>query len=159
MTEKEFLILIEQHSGIIHKVIYLYVDDYQDKKDLYQEVLLQAWKSVSRFKNDSAFSTWLYRVALNTVLTYRRKEKRMTEVKNSIDVLEYETSKTNENSDRLLHAIKQLDDISKTVIMLHLESYSNDEISDITGLSKGNVSVKLHRVKTQLKAKLKGASK
>ncbi|MEO9870015.1 RNA polymerase sigma factor [Ekhidna sp.] len=159
MDEKEFLFLIKRHSGIIHKVIFLYVDHPQDKKDLYQEVLLQAWKSIARFKRESTFSTWLYRVALNTVLTYRRKETRIAELKNSLDVLEYETPKPNENSDKLMNAIKKLNDTDKTVIMLHLEDYSNEEISQITGLSKGNVSVKLHRVKVLLTDKLKRQKK
>lgn len=159
MDEKEFLLLVKKHSGIIHKVIFLYVDDPDDKRDLYQEILLQAWKSIARFKRDSTFSTWLYRVALNTVLTHNRKETNNKELKNSYEVKEYETPKSSENSDRLLYAIKQLDDINKTIVMLHLEDYSNDEISVVTGLSKGNVSVKLHRIKTQLINKLTGANR
>ena len=157
MDEKEFLLLVKKHSGIIHKVIFLYVDDPQDKKDLYQEVLLQTWKSITRFKRDSTFSTWLYRVALNTVLTHRRKETNIKELKNSYIIKEYEAPMSSENSDSLLSAIKQMDDINKTIVMLHLEDYSNDEISDITGLSKGNVSVKLHRIKAELTRKLQNS--
>ncbi len=69
--QDQYISLIQQHEGILHKVIKLYVDDDEDKKDLYQEVLLQAWKSFGSFKGDSAFSTWLYRVCLNTVLTFK----------------------------------------------------------------------------------------
>lgn len=155
LEENEFLKLINQHSGIIHKIIYLYVDDPEDKHDLRQEILLQAWKSLGNFHGKSSFSTWLYRVALNTVLTFRRKDKsRLKESLTNIE-LEQEAVEKDVRSDILYRAIKLLNDIDKTIITLHLEDYSNDEIADITGLSKNNIAVKLHRIKGSLTEKLK----
>ncbi len=154
LKENEFLQMINKHTGIIHKILYVYVDDPEDKKDLKQEILLQAWRSVHNFKGNSSFSTWLYRVALNTALTYRKKDKnkQKTSLEN-IDLVE-EKELRSDNADRLLRAIKKLSDIDKTLITLHLEDYSNPEIADIMGLSKNNVGVKLHRIKDLLTKKL-----
>jgi len=72
-TEQAFLTQVRAHAGILHKVIRLYVDDAEDRRDLQQEILFQAWKSFPRFRGEARFSTWRYRIALNTVLSYRRK--------------------------------------------------------------------------------------
>lgn len=156
MTENEFITKIQEHSGIIHKILYLYVDDPEDSRDLKQEIQLQAWKAKERFRGDSMFSTWLYRVALNTVLTFQRKNKRKiatSDIDNAREVGHAPREKS-ERSDLLLRAIKSLNDVDKTIITLHLEDYDNGEIADIIGLTKNNVGVKLHRIKDQLKKKL-----
>ena len=75
---------VKEHEGIINKLLYLYVDSKEDKRDMYQEIVLQAWRSIGRFRGDSKFSTWLYRVGLNTVMTFNRQEKKMT--KESLDI-------------------------------------------------------------------------
>uniref|UniRef100_UPI00404AE3D0 RNA polymerase sigma factor n=1 Tax=Fulvivirga sp. TaxID=1931237 RepID=UPI00404AE3D0 len=118
---------------------------------------LQAWKSVERFRGDSQFSTWLYRISLNTVMTFIRKEGRLK--KESLDTELPITMAVNEQSDRsmkLMFAIKQLNDIDKSIITLHLDDYGNDEIAEILGISKNNVAVKIHRIKEELKKKMKG---
>lgn len=76
MTEEIFIQKVTEHKGIIQKLIYLYIDHPEDKKDVYQEIVLQAWKSIKKFKGQSAFSTWLYRLSLNTVLTFMRRDHR-----------------------------------------------------------------------------------
>lgn len=157
MTEQEFINLLQQHSGIIHKVLYLYVDDTEDKADLKQEIQLQAWKAKDRFRGDSTFSTWLYRVALNTVLTFQRKRKVKPTSLENIEVRQ-DLQESSERSDLLLRAIKNLTVIDKTIITLHLDDYDNGEIADITGLTKNNVGVKLHRIKEQLKKTLNAVS-
>lgn len=154
MSEKEFIEKVQQHSGIIHKILYLYVDDSEDSRDLKQEIQLQAWKAKDRFRGDSQFSTWLYRVALNTVLTFKRKKQVPTSEILETDFAKEHPKENSEQSDILLRAIKSLNDIDKTIITLHLEDYDNPEIADITGLSKNNVGVKLHRIKDQLKKKI-----
>jgi RNA polymerase sigma factor (sigma-70 family) len=78
-TEKDFIQSIEQDQNIIHKVCSLYMNKEQDKKDLFQEIVLNAWKGFRNFKGEARFSTWLYRVALNTAITFYRKEKRQVE--------------------------------------------------------------------------------
>ncbi len=130
------------------------MDDSEDSRDLKQEIQLQAWKAKERFRGDSQFSTWLYRVALNTVLTYRRKKQVQTTEITSNDFVKEHPKDTTEQADLLLRAIKSLNDIDKTIITLHLDDYDNGEIGDITGLTKNNVGVKLHRIKENLKKKI-----
>jgi RNA polymerase sigma-70 factor, ECF subfamily len=157
MNQPTFIQLIQKHKGIIHKVVFLYADGAEDRKDLYQEILYQAWKSVAHFEGRSQFSTWLYRVALNTALVFRRKDTKAGR-QHSLEGMEYLPHELPINDDRsewLLRAIRNLNDIDKTLITLHLEDYSNDEIADITGLTKNNVAVKLHRIKNALTNQLK----
>ena len=160
MDQEEFIRLISKHSGIIHKILYLYVDDPQDKDDLKQEIILQAWSAITRFKGQSAFSTWLYRVALNTVLTFRKKAERTPVNKNERMATEMtlEEHVAHPQSERLYRAIKQLNDIDKSIITLHLEDYDHREIAEITGLTKNNVTVKLHRIKHHISTVLKGGN-
>jgi len=153
MTDKEqaFLSLVQAHSGIIHKVIRLYVDHEEDRKDLYQEILCQVWISMERFDQRAKFSTWLYKVGLNTVLTFKRKEKKpMATVADDMAF-----SEQSDEAERLLVAIKYLEEIDRLIITLHLEGHENDEVADITGISKNYVAVKLHRIKGELMQKLK----
>jgi len=156
LSEQEFIEQISNHQGIINKIIYLYIDDSQDRQDLRQEIQLQAWKAIGRFRGDSQFSTWLYRVALNTVLTFRRKNKinatDLDKVSHHLIIVDHEPS---DRSELLFRAIKKLNDVDKAIITLHLEDYDNSEIAEITGLSKNNVGVKLHRIKQSLKEQLK----
>lgn len=157
MTEEIFLSKVKEHEGIINKLLYLYIDSQEDKKDMYQEIVLQAWRSVSRFRGESKFSTWLYRVGLNTVMTFNRKEQKMQ--KESLENAPTISEMSPEKSDRshvLAMAIKQLGDIDKPIITLHLEDYNNEEIAEIIGISKNNVAVRIHRIKDELKRKLKG---
>ncbi|MEP4531591.1 MAG: RNA polymerase sigma factor [Cyclobacteriaceae bacterium] len=153
MTEQEFVEAIQRHSGIIHKVLYLYLDDKQEREDLAQEIQLQAWKAIGRFRGDAQFSTWLYKVALNTVFTYRRKKRIPADSIHDRDFIE-EQKEIGERSEILVQQIKLLSDIDKTIITLHLEDFDNGEIAEITGLTKNNVAVKMHRIKEQLKKNL-----
>lgn len=155
MEEKQFVQLISSHSRIIHKLIYLYVDTAEDKKDLYQEILFQAWKSIGTFRGKAAFSTWLYRVALNTILTFKRRQTVHSSLDGRVEITQEPKGERSDNSQRLMMAIRQLNDIDKTIITLHLEDYDNGEIADITGLSKNNVAVKLHRIKENLTNQLR----
>lgn len=154
--EKEFVQLVQQNAGIIHKVIHLYVDHPEDRRDLYQEVLLQAWKSYAGFKGESAFSTWLYRISLNTVLTFRRRQRLPTSELNSQFDLASEPARHNpEDSELLWLAIKQLNEIDRVIITLHLDGYDNEEIAEVTGLNKNNTTVRLHRAKQSVVQRLK----
>ena len=153
MTEQEFVEAIQRHSGIIHKILYLYLDDRQEREDLAQEIQLQAWKAIGRFRGDAQFSTWLYKVALNTVFTYKRKKRISADSIDDKDFVE-EQMEIGERSEMLLQQIKLLSDVDKTIITLHLEDFDNGEIAEITGLTKNNVGVKMHRIKEQLKKKL-----
>jgi RNA polymerase sigma factor (sigma-70 family) len=146
--QDQYIGLIRQHEGILHKVIGLYVDDSEDKKDLYQEVLLQGWKSFGSFKGDAAFSTWLYKVCLNTVLTFKRREYKFKEVIADAEP-STETIK-NDNSELLYYLIKRLPEVDRMLMILHLDGYKNMEIANITGTTQNYVNVKIHRLKNQL---------
>lgn len=147
-AQNEYIKLIQKHNGIIHKVIGLYVDNQEDRKDLHQEILLQAWKSYKNFKGQSVFSTWLYKVALNTVLTFNKKHKKNEDLK-KIDHIGTNPD-TNDNSEILYHIIKSFGEIDKMLITLHLDGYKNNEIAEITGMTQNNINVKIHRIKSKI---------
>jgi RNA polymerase sigma-70 factor, ECF subfamily len=147
-TQKSFLKRINESRGIIYKVVNLYSDDSAEREDLVQEIILQSYSSFGRFNGQSRFSTWLYRVSLNTVLSYKRKEKRRKEAET------YSISTDSEQpadlKEQLYHAIKKLEPVNRIILSLHLDEYSNPEISEITGLTENHVAVKLHRSKQQV---------
>lgn len=151
MTEKSYLRKIEEHKGIILKVVNLYADDLEDRKDLYQEIILQSWSAYPRFEGNSKFSTWLYKISLNVALTFLNKRKKVDKIKEGphTDIV-FEPQELSERADSLYQAIKQLAATDRSIIMLHLDGFSNTEISEIIGISKGNANVKLHRIRQQL---------
>ncbi len=153
MPEQEFIQLLNKHQNIIHKVCSVYMNDYADKEDLFQEVTLQAWKAYPTFRGDAKFSTWLYRVALNTAITFFRKEKKQVTVF-STDILPDTTESHNpieEQVSAMYKAIGELSKIDKALIMLYLEDYSYIEIGEMLGISANNVAVKMNRLKVKLK--------
>lgn len=147
---------VDANKGIVLKVVHLYADRQEDRKDLYQEVVYQAWKAFPGFKGKAKFSTWLYRVSLNTALTYRKQEDRR---KGAREVREEDRIEDprgpKEARDLLLWAIRKLEKIERMIILLHLEGYDNGEIAGITGLQKNNVGVRLHRIKGKLNSIIK----
>lgn len=145
--EHAFLEQVRRHAGILTKVIRLYVDDPEDRRDLQQEILYQAWKSYPRFRGEARFSTWLYRIALNTVLSYRRKPPLPTTA-----LLPEVAAHSDRYADSqlLLWALRHLGEVDRMVIALHLEGYDHPEIARITGLTANHVAVKLHRSKKKL---------
>jgi len=151
IKEDEFLKQIEENRGIIYKVINLYANDLEDKKDLYQEIVFQAWKSYPNFRSESKFSTWLYKVSLNVSMTYLSKTKKQTRVTETFPLeMQLEHSELSERAEVLYRAIRTLNELERGIIMLHLDGYDNTEISEIAGLTKVNTGVKLHRIKQQL---------
>jgi len=157
--EKEFLSLIEQHKGIIHKITKMYMDDRDDQQDLFQEIVYQLWKSYAAFKGDSKFSTWMYRVALNTAIIFLRKEKKKLDTSGEFpENIAQEEDQHNEKEARLKHfyqAVQQLEKVEKAIIFYHLEDYSSREIGESLGITEGNVRVKLNRAKNKIKELIK----
>lgn len=159
MEEAEFLHRINSHKGILYKVSRMYFDNLDDQQDLFQEIVLQLWKSAPSFKGDSEFSTWMYRVALNTALAFFKKEKRKPDVYKG---MVYEPIATENNTDekeqQLVHfykATKQLNKIEKALILLFIEGYSGKEIAKNLGITEANVRVKTNRTKKRLKEIIK----
>lgn len=154
--EKEFLHIISKNQGIIHKVCNIYCDNEDDRNDLMQEILAQLWKSYSTFRNESKFSTWMYRVALNTAITFFKKNIRLprqTSLTDSNLQIAYEeyTPETEENIRILRLAVARLTGIEKSIILLFLENKSYEEIAEITGITQNYVRVKMNRIKKKLK--------
>ena len=153
-SEKEFISLLNQHQKIVHKVCNLYMDRHAEREDLFQEITLQAWKAYGSFRGDAKFSTWLYRVALNTAITFFRKEKRKPAIY-STDSVPESTDDTydpiEEQVKAMYAAIGDLSKIDKAIVMLYLEDYSYNEIGEMMGITANNVAVKMNRIKTKLK--------
>jgi len=151
-TKKIFSDLIRKHQGIIHKITYVYADNHSDREDLFQEICLQLWKSYSKFREESQFSTWLYRVALNTAINNIRKKKTSIQFDptKDIDIATSDSSNERERVNSLYNAISKLNRIDKAIIILWLEEKSYCEIASIIGTTKSNISVKLVRIKRRL---------
>ena len=154
--EKEFLERINEHKGILFKVAKLYMDSKEDQDDLYQEMVCQLWKSYASFKGNSQFSTWMYRVSLNTAITYFKKDSKTSKMTHSLGVMEHQL-RTEESDweierqvDYLYKAIHQLNDVEKALIFLYLEGFSHTEIGQNIGISEGNARVRLNRTKNKL---------
>lgn len=152
--EKDFVTLLNEHQNIIHKVCNLYMDLHADREDLFQEITLQAWKAYANFRGDAKFSTWLYRVALNTAITFFRKEKRQPDIYSTDQVPESAADGPDPIEAQvkaMYKAISGLSKIDKALIMLYLEDYSYMEIGDMIGITPNNVAVKMNRIKSKLK--------
>jgi RNA polymerase sigma factor (sigma-70 family) len=157
--EKDFVEMINVHRGIIYKVCNLYCHEEEDKKDLFQEIVLQLWKAFPSFKNESLNTSWMYRVALNTAISNFRKESKKPDRKSISDaefqIPDINFSDENEKLHLLKQAIEKLSEIEKAIIMLYLEDKSYDEITEIIGISNSNVGVRLNRIKTKLEKIIK----
>lgn len=153
-NKEKFLKLIQQHRGIMQKIIFLYVDEAEERQDMLQEILLQAWKSYPAFEERSKFSTWLYRVSLNTVLTVQRKIYRQPNTE-PLASASHLSQQSDDNSEKewLWLTIRQLPDIDRMIISLHLDGYQNEEIADISGMQKANIALRLHRIRKNLAEK------
>ncbi|WPP48198.1 RNA polymerase sigma factor [Catalinimonas niigatensis] len=153
-NKEKFLKLIQQHRGIMQKVIFLYIDEATERQDMLQEILLQAWKSYPAFEERSKFSTWLYRVSLNTVLTAQRKNYRQPDIE-SLEAAAHLSQQSDDSSEKewLVLSIKQLPEIDRMIISLHLDGYQNEEIADISGMQKANIALRLHRIRKKLAEK------
>jgi RNA polymerase sigma factor (sigma-70 family) len=154
--EKEFLEIVRVNQGIIHKVCSIYCDNEEDRQDLFQEILAQLWKSFPGFRHESKFSTWMYRIALNTAITSFKKWHRQSTMKRLsgeyFQIADDNSSlETDENIAQLKLAIARLSGIEKSIILLFLENNSYEEIADITGITQNYVRVKMNRIKTKLK--------
>ena len=157
--EQEFLTRIEKHKGILYKVSKMYMDNHDDQQDLFQEIVCQLWKSYDTFRNESQFSTWMYRVAVNTAIVFLKKEKRKVDkyeiASENIKDDEGDSHIKESQLDHFYKAVQKLEKIDKAIIFYQLEGFSHKEIGDNLGISEGNARVKLNRAKEKLKEIIK----
>lgn len=155
---EQFSNVLEENIGIVVKISRAYTATFHDREDLVNDILLELWKSFKNFKGNSKISTWIYRVALNTSLNFKRKKKKdslfyhlsdFKQVGNLPWLVENEYS---EESEILYKCIDELNEINKAIILLYLDGNSHDEISEITGISKTNVGTRIGRIKEQIKS-------
>ena len=151
--EELFAQLVREHKSTIYTVCYMFSHDEEEVNDLFQEVLINMWKSMDGFREESKFSTWIYRVALNTCLMQERKKKReVSKIPLSMNINLFEDDDANTRQTRQLHQrISKLDYVDRAIVMLWLEGMSYDEIGSVVGISTRNVATKLFRIKEQLK--------
>ncbi len=157
MKQTEFLALVDQHQGIIHKVCRLYRDTPEDQEDLFQEIIYQLWRSLPSFVGTAKFTTWMYRIALNTAMaTYRKKSPQLVFSGTFPERAEEDVSAERQHrEEKMFAALKQLNDPEKALIALYLDDLSYREIAELTGLTENHVGVKLNRIKTKIKKILK----
>ena len=151
--EKDFLDMIAAQERTIYKVCYIYANNQDDLNDLFQEVVLNLWKSFPRYRGDSKLTTWVYRIAMNTCITFlRRSNARPQTVQMTSNVASMAADEDTTGQLRELYRlINQLGKLERALILLWLEERSYEEIADILGISKSNVAVKLNRTKEKLK--------
>jgi RNA polymerase sigma factor (sigma-70 family) len=154
--EKEFVNQISEHEQLLYKVCHTYAYTEADREDLFQEIVIQVWKAYPNFKGDSKFSTWIYRVAINTAINGLRKRKaHITSFEperlpaNLSE--ENESAEKEEQFQKLYKAIGHLDQVEKAIVMLYMEDYSYAEMEEILGTSQGNLRVKMTRIKDKLR--------
>ena len=156
--QRSFVDLVHAAQGILHRICAVYTQDGESRNDLRQEMLLQLWRSYSSFRSQSSFSTWMYRVALNTALMYRRRQKGHWLTVSIDDVspphTEGHAPEDDEDVQLLYQCIHELPRLDRAVILMQLEQKSYREIADVTGLSEGNVSVRIVRIKQKLRTML-----
>lgn len=154
MNEQEqfFLSLVEQHKQIIYKVCFMYASDDETVNDLFQEVTLNLWKSFPRFRGDSKATTWVYRIAVNTCISWLRVSgKRIKTVPLTFSMTELLSDEQEKENLRELYAlINRLGKLERALILLWLEERSYEEIAEILDISVSNVGVRINRIKAKL---------
>lgn len=157
-TEQEHIFVknLEKHQNIVHKICTFYTNNSDDHNDLFQEITIQLWRAYPSFRGDSKFSTWMYRVALNTAITLYRKSKRRIKAQNfdkiSFKIKYQEYDPTADKQIKLLYeGVRQLNSIDKALVFLYLEDRPYEEIADTLGISNVNARVRMSRIKDKLK--------
>ncbi len=154
--EHKFVTELENNQNIVHKVCSLYTNNSDAHNDLFQEITIQLWKAYPKFRGESKFSTWMYRVALNTAITLYRKSKRQVRTQDYDDFIykirSDDYDETQEQQLKLMYnALKQLGDIDKALVFLYLEDKDYGEIAETLGISEVNARVKMNRIKKKLR--------
>lgn len=154
--KSDFIQILHTNQGIIKSLCNAYYPDAEDRKDVFQDIVLQLWKSFETFRGESNISTWIYSVSLHTILRNIRKDKARI-ITESIDssTSEFEAAMANDDVELLNLILRRLDGLDKAIVILLLEGYKNKEIAGILEITPTNVSTRLNRIKSDLKEKFK----
>lgn len=154
--QEAFVRLVQEHRLIMHKICNLYGATRHDRQDLFQEIIVQLWKAYPKFRGEAKFSTWLYRIALNTAISDLRKQKKRIApidpdlLPAGLQEVQYPKEKE-EQIQQLYAAIDQLTEIEKALVMLYLEDKPYEEMEEILGINQNNLRVKMNRIKDKLR--------
>lgn len=152
ITEREFTQLVHEQKSTIYTVCYMFARDKDEAADLFQDVLINLWKGIGKFRNDSEISTWVYRVSLNTCISADRKKRKMPTTRLDMNIDLFDDDDTDSRQIQVLRQrIQRLQPLDRAIVLLWLESLSYKEIADIVGLTPKNISVRLTRIRLQLK--------
>ena len=150
--EQQFTQSVKEHKSTIYTVCYMFSNDADEVNDLFQEVLVNLWKGFDQFEHRSEIKTWIYRVALNTCISIDRKKRRAASVQLTIDINLFEDRDEDTRQVDMLHRrISKLQPFDRAIVLLWLENLSYEEIGQIVGITTKNVSVRLFRIREQLK--------
>ncbi len=160
MEKETFIRVIKDNQNLIYKICYSYCQNPENRKDLQQEILMQLWNSFSKFDGRVKMSTWIYRIALNTAISYYRKDWKHTNKTIRLDASVIALTHFEEDAEledqivMLYRVIEGLNELDKALILLYLDDNSYKEIADILGISETNVATKISRIKKNLKEKI-----
>jgi RNA polymerase sigma-70 factor (ECF subfamily) len=154
--EQRFIKLIKEHQGLIYKVCIMYEHDPDVRNDLFQEIVLQLWKSFSTFRGEAKITTWMYRIALNTAISGYRKQTRHVKTEDLQEMHfniseQYSGDEKEDGIQKLQWAIRQLSEIERAMIMMALEEIQYDEIAETIGITQNNVRVRMNRIREKLR--------
>ena len=152
MKEKEFEKIVKEHKNTIYTVCFMFSKDADEVNDLFQETLINLWQGFNSFKGESSIRTWIWRVSLNTCISSERKKSKLHTVPLSMDINLYkDTDEDSRQIQMLYNRINRLKPFDRAIVLLWLDNLSYDEIATIVGISVKNVSVRLVRIKEELK--------
>ena len=152
-SEKQFAQTVKEHRSTIYTVCYMFSQDADEVEDLFQEVLINLWKGFESFEQRANIKTWIYRIALNTCISQdRKKKRRSSEVRMTMDINLFEDNDDDTRQVDMLHKrISRLQPFDRAIVLLWLENLPYEEIGQIVGITAKNVSLRLHRIRKQLK--------
>jgi RNA polymerase sigma-70 factor, ECF subfamily len=153
--EKKFISVIKEHQGLIYKICFMYEQDQDARNDLFQEIVMQLWKSFPTFRGEAKITTWMYRIALNTAISGYRKQKRNIQTEDlrefHMNISDRQDENKEEDCQRLQQAVRQLSDVERAMIMMALDEVPYEEIAETIGITQNNVRVRMTRIREKLR--------
>lgn len=159
MEKETYISVIKEHQNLIYKICFTYCSEEEDRRDLQQEILIQLWNALSKYDGRVKMSTWVYRIALNTAISFYRSGRKHKSNKQTLDesIISLpdmsENTELNEQIAMLYQVIEQMNSLEKALILLYLDGNKYRDIAEIMGITETNVATKISRIKQQIKEK------